>query len=72
MVESPSETNGLGYGHVSYVYEVTRDASGKVVGYKIAEGNWDDKLHYEEFSWEDTRQVYVSSSGKRSPDLFVY
>lgn len=74
MVESPNSQAQISYGHASYVYEVTRDDSGKVTSYKIAEGGWDKKtdIHYDEFHWDEAKQGYVSSSGRRNPDMFVY
>jgi WXG100 family type VII secretion target len=73
MVESPSGTNGITYGHVSYVVEVTKDPSGNVMGYKIAEGSWPKGHSHEETFYlnADTNQ-FVSSTGTRSPDMFIY
>ena len=74
MVESPNSEAGIDCGHASYVYESQRDESGKIVRFKIAEGNWDSKskIHYEEFVWHNENKVYKSSSGKRTPDMFIY
>jgi len=81
MVESPNTAVNIKYGHASYVYEVQRDASGRVTRYKVAEGNWDTRpkskqigtppVHYEEFHWDDEKSCYVSASEKRSPDMFI-
>jgi uncharacterized protein YukE/surface antigen len=73
MTESPSGTNGIKYGHASYVIDVTKDESGNVTGYRIAEGSWPKgSLHEETFTWDTNTNQYVSSTGKRSPDMFVY
>jgi hypothetical protein len=80
MVESPNPNAGINYGHASYVYEVEYDDSGKAISYKIAEGNWPTSkegeppppAHYEEFHWDDEDDCYVSDSGKRHPDMFIY
>ncbi|MDY7078822.1 MAG: hypothetical protein SXV54_18060 [Chloroflexota bacterium] len=81
MVESPNTAVDISYGHASYVYEVQRDALGRVVGFKIAEGRWDMRpkdqrvgpppVHYEEFHWDEGKGCYVSPRGKRSPDMFI-
>ena len=74
MVESPNPKVEIFYGHASFVYEVERDATDKVIRFKVAEGNWGDpqKLHTEEFGWDEAKQCYVSSSGNRVPDMFIY
>lgn len=71
MVESPSSTNDIPIGHVSFVYEVERGFSGRVVKYKIAEGAWAGEFHEETFTWNEERGECVSSSIKRSPDVFI-
>ena len=76
MVESPGPA--IKYGHASYVFSVTRDETGKVVEYTVAEGNWNgDKthVHYEPFIYDETSKSYIRKDGmryKRSPDMFIY
>ena len=82
MAESPNSAAGITYGHASYVHKIEHDPSGKVVGFTIAEGNWDTRpedqrsgpipVHTEEFHWDEGQQCFVSKSGKRTPDMFIY
>lgn len=74
MVESPNSKAGISYGHASYVIETQKDSTGKVTSYKIAEGSWGSKtqIHYEEFVWNASSNIYVSKTGKRNPDMFIY
>lgn len=77
MAETPNGSNGVGNpGHASYVYEVEYDDSGKAVKYSIIEGSWDKNNppnpKTRSFHWDETSGKYVSDTGARSPDLFVY
>jgi surface antigen len=73
MVESPSDTNGIHYGHVSYVVEVAYDQSGQVTSYKIVEGNYPTgKFHEETFNWNEGKKAFVNDKQTRAPDMFIY
>lgn len=76
MVESKNSSADITSGHASYVYEVNYDDREKVISYKVAEGRWGEgdppPIHYETFYWNSDTDSYVSESGKRSPDMFIY